>query len=479
MKNLRKALLSMVLILVAAISVFAGCEIKLAGGPNAQDAVTSNGGMVVQKGDYLYFTNGYISATGANNKYGEVEHSAVYRAKLENNKLSYDEEGNLKDVELLVPRITGYEKTGLFIYGEHLYYATPNTEKNKKDGEVDTKLIDFYRVNLNGKNNTRLYKSTVSSENTQFSFNEINGKVFLTVFDTEKVVVINCGNKSAKVIAEGVSSAVLPKVTENNPLNNTISEIESRVYYTRSAKEDENNTGNVMAYASIESGEEVVVNGLNPSATYSLKELNYNGAENTYVLYTSNESGLELYYCAKFVNNEINMQSQEKLTTKAQTNKVYLFTDPTTNNAHNGVVTTNANGVLIVITLESEYKEEVVAYNELGKITILDVNGINVFCYNSDNQLFVVNLKDLSKTATQLTTKDETYDFSMNVNFDVNGEYVYLFKTFEGDAEEGETAEKGAYLIRIKYMQTEDYADEFLGDMLEKHIKTEEAESEE
>ena len=52
--------------------------------PNADDVVYGNGGLTVQKGDYLYFVNGYIdtSSVGETNNYGDIDQSAIYRVKL-------------------------------------------------------------------------------------------------------------------------------------------------------------------------------------------------------------------------------------------------------------------------------------------------------------------------------------------------------------------------------------------------------------
>lgn len=477
MKNIRKFLISFILILAACVSFLPGCSSGLTGGPAKADAVTSNGGMAVQKGEYLYYVNGYLKANGTENSYGKVDFGAIYRTKLVNNKLDLDENGNLQNNDLVVSKLAGFEKSGFYIYGENIYYATPNTEQNRNDGKVDTNLLDFYRINLNGTGNTRLYKSEVSSANTQFSFYEVNGKVYLSVYDTEKLVVVDCASKTDTVVAEDVKSVVMPEVTENNPENNAISTIESRIYYTRKATEEEGNEGNILAYVDLNNiSEEITAKNIDPNTTYTLKGLSNGGNGSSYLLYTNNQSGSDLYYCVKFVNNEIDLNNQIKLSTIAQSNNVYLYTDASAQNNEQGIITTNANGKLTLIDLVSDYEEDCVVYDDLGKVTILKVVGTKVFYYDENNQLFVVDLTDSSKTATQLTTKDESYDFSIKVNFDINGEYVYVYKTYTGDAPEEGDAESGTYLIRIQYLNNEDFADELVGELKEEHTKTEETE---
>ena len=472
MKKLRKILIVFVLVIISCVGLISGCGTTLKGGPNKNDAITSNGGMVVQKGNYLYFVNGYVSAT-SNNKMGKVDNGAIYRAKLTDNKLTYDDDGNLLNCERVVSKIAGYENGGIYIFGNNLYYASPNTEKNRSDGKVDANLLDFYKINLNGSGNSRIYKSTVSSDSTQFAFYEIEGTVYLVVYDTEKVVVVNCSNNKQTVVSENVSSVILPKVENNNPVNNTISNVESRVYYTRSAKDGEENTGKVMCYASINKpSEEVVVEGLNPSLSYSLKQLSYSSNEdNAYIVYTTSNTGTELYYASKIINEQIDLSTEVKLTTTSQSNKVYLYTDNSSFNSQKGIITTNSNSYLTLITLSSEYIEKPVVYENLGKMTILDVKGNVVFYKNESNQLFMVTLTNSSSLSPiQLTNADNTYNFDAKVNFDVNGEYVYIYKTYTGDEDSGN------YLVRIKYQNASSYEDELVGKVLSNHIKTEKEE---
>ena len=86
----------------------------------------SNGGFAVTKGDYVYFINGVQSNT-ADNAYGEPEKGAIYRISTENfAKHSYAE------VDCVVPHVAfnfDYD-TGLFIYGNYIYFATPSVNRD-------------------------------------------------------------------------------------------------------------------------------------------------------------------------------------------------------------------------------------------------------------------------------------------------------------------------------------------------------------
>ena len=139
-----------------------------------------------------------------------------------------------------------------------------------------------------------------------------------------------------------------------------------------------------------------------------------------------------------------------------------------------GVITTNSNGYLSLITMTNDYQENVKTYSKLGKITILKIQASKVFYYNDSNQLFVVDLANLGSelSTRQLTNSDGTYDFSMNVNFDLNGDYVYLFKSYSSNEDSDGNKETGLYLVRINY-NADNEQEDLVGKLLDKHIYVE------
>lgn len=107
--------------------------------------VSSNGGFVVEKGDYVYFING-VESTTANNGYGApVKGSlmAIRKADLA--------EGKYDQAKIVIPSLFTAQdfKSGLYIYGDYVYYATPTTDKNVS-GETGNSLVDFKRAKLDG-----------------------------------------------------------------------------------------------------------------------------------------------------------------------------------------------------------------------------------------------------------------------------------------------------------------------------------------
>ena len=177
------------------------------------DNVQSNGGFVVETGDYVYFINGEEEAS-ADNTYGNVRKGALYRiAKNALNEKSYDK------AECVVPSLfvaQNYDG-GVFIYDDYVYFASPTTEK-EKDGSVSASWLSFKKVKLDGTSTKkeadkylfRLSDNSVSyrfvkgsdgvvycmyvQNNNLYSFNTATGVTALLVagaenyyFDTEKL----------------------------------------------------------------------------------------------------------------------------------------------------------------------------------------------------------------------------------------------------------------------------------------------------
>ena len=107
--------------------------------------VSSNGGFVVEKGGFVYFING-VESTTANNGYGApVKGSLMRISKADLADKKYDQ------AKIVVPSLFTAQdfKSGLYIFGDYVYYATPTTDKNVS-GETGNSLVDFKRAKLDG-----------------------------------------------------------------------------------------------------------------------------------------------------------------------------------------------------------------------------------------------------------------------------------------------------------------------------------------
>lgn len=463
---------------VLCITALVGCTpVKLGIETNAN--VTGNGGLAVQKGDYLYFVNGYTSASDmkdGDNKGGN-SYSAIYRAKLDNGDLQYDEDGNLKNAERIVDKVVGFDKTKLYIFGDYIYYATPNTDKKDNDGTLATAydLTDFCVARLDGKDQKMIYKTNVASDDTQYAFYAVEQKnlasqklVFLAVYDSSKLVIINCSTKEQLFEAKNVSSVVMPQMRDYNAQNNAVSVQESTIYYARSSADDDNITsGNVLCSIKLgERQENVIAKGVN---TYAVSDFASDA-----LLFTqkrASSSDTAFHYVAKFDKEGNLLFQQAKQVDNMPTSNVLLC--PYENGNYKGYIFQNDEKGITYCDANGDFR--VLADGK--ELTILDLENSKIYCHDSDNSLYAIdyttgNLTTLyqsNATKQNVDGKDETWPeiyFDAKTNFSIAGNYAYFYVKYTG-------TESGYYLNRVKVFDSESDA-ELVGVLQKEHIKTNE-----
>ena len=101
MTNLKKIFVCLILCLITL--GLACCSNAKIDAPVQSDSVVGNGGSAVVKGDYLYFTNGYVSKTSItdSNRGNSYVNSALYVTKLVNGELVVDDNGAIIDYEMI------------------------------------------------------------------------------------------------------------------------------------------------------------------------------------------------------------------------------------------------------------------------------------------------------------------------------------------------------------------------------------------
>ena len=169
---MRKGLKKLLCIATAATLVcgavsFSACGYKFtppAGVPEAAAPVESNGGFAVKKGDYIYFINGVDTYT-SDNEYGAPVKGSLMRVK------AADADAGKNTAEVVIPSlmVAGDYTAGLFIYGDRVYYATPNNMKNTS-GVVENTYLDFKSAKLDGTDIQSYFY--VADNTTQYRFVE-------------------------------------------------------------------------------------------------------------------------------------------------------------------------------------------------------------------------------------------------------------------------------------------------------------------
>ena len=155
-----------VVVLIAAILVLTACnkyKWDSIGAGDSADTVVSNGGYYVEQGGYAYFINGYVGDNDAND-WGTPYKQSIMRAEL-----NADGSVNNATAKVVVPKSIYNQSTsgGFAIYGDWIYYATPNNDEDTT-GTASTTHTDFMRTKTDG-SVTQLI-GTINSRSSNYLF---------------------------------------------------------------------------------------------------------------------------------------------------------------------------------------------------------------------------------------------------------------------------------------------------------------------
>ncbi len=267
MSKIRKILVCFMLTVVAV--GLCSCGKGAISRPAKTDAVVGNGSSAVQKGEYLYFTNGYLSRdtiTKGNRKDTRVN-GAIYVTKLVNGKPDVDDTGALKSYDVIYDNIAGYEQTDLYIFGDYLYFTAPGTDMLKSGSVAKDKTV-FYRIRLDKSGSlSSIYTTSNDGEYVEYAFYGNAKTVKLLVLERESASAegvlysIDASSKSKKKLASNVTSIYFPTARDNAEQDTACA---NNVYYTTSLTEDETDagvTGNKLYHLNALTGDTDLVYG--------------------------------------------------------------------------------------------------------------------------------------------------------------------------------------------------------------------------
>lgn len=248
-KHLTKIICAAVAAVVATgVAAAAGCSgynsgVKLNYTPS-QVKATSNGGFAVEKDGYVYFINGVESGTAAND-YGTPVKGAVMR--IASNDLT---NRNYGSAEMLVPQIaySANYQTGIFVYGDYIYYGTPSTKRNS-NGEIQNSNLEMKRTKLDGTESMKDAYVTFPSNSYDYRYVEVNGVVYLVYVATSESLYgestgvtnlhsYNTSTGADTLLAYNVASYLFDAEDKSNP----------RIYYTMNAYDYAGDTNTAQAY---------------------------------------------------------------------------------------------------------------------------------------------------------------------------------------------------------------------------------------
>lgn len=167
----------------------------------------SNGGFVVEVGDYYYFINGSESYT-ADNTYGTPVKGSLMRISKSGM--------NANEAETVIPSlmVAADYTSGIYIYNDRVYYATPNNVRNTS-GEIEQDYLDFKSAKLNGTDIQNYMNVSVNS--TAYRFVEVDGTVYLVYSENKELHSYNTETKTNVTLAKNVTNSVFDRNDKENP----------------------------------------------------------------------------------------------------------------------------------------------------------------------------------------------------------------------------------------------------------------------
>lgn len=191
-----------------------------------EGVVSSNGGFAVEKGEFVYFINGSETYT-ADNVYGEAVKGALMRvAKADLANKDYSK------VKTVVPQLLVSQNydSGIYIFGDYVYYATPTTDKNLS-GDVENSWIDFKRAKLDGSEGPEDYFLRLENNAAKFRFVQAgaDNDIYCLYEEDGALKSYNVTDDETHVLVSGAKSAFF--FDKNDPTN-------ANVYYTMAVTYD-------------------------------------------------------------------------------------------------------------------------------------------------------------------------------------------------------------------------------------------------
>ena len=392
-------LLALILCISFCTLFFTACGVNLQA-PTGDGKMVKNSEVLVYD-DYIYFGGMYISNSSmqdGDNKNADLE--AMYRVKLEDGKISYDEDGNVLNIEKVVGKVVASENAFMYSFGDMIVFASPNVHKTNQS-QTAFDRTSYFKMDNNGKNLKELY--TTSSAVTNQAFLVIDNTPFIVEYDGANLVSINVESGKVNVLAEDVTGVAF--ATEY------ASEFDKFAYFTISRGEEEGSsiglTGNILKKVDIVTGDvSLVRQQLGETITLST-------VKNGYLYYTRTEDGGTCYYANNFVSS---FEASEVQLTTSISSDISSFTP----------LGIGFNGEILPIIFKYQSK---LVYSEFGKlgvneilnsdVTVLFVDGDYIY-YSNSSGIYRISYKD--KVAQQIS---DMTDFKTNVSFD--GQYIYFY----------------------------------------------------
>ena len=378
---------------------FTACGSNLTA-PNGTAEMAKHGEVLVYD-DYIYFGGMYISnadMVDGDNKNADLE--GLWRIKLEDGKISYDEDGNVQGLEKVLGKVVGTENAFMYAVGDQIVFASPNVHKTNQS-QTAFDRTSYFKMKNDGTGLKELYttSSTVQSQSLLI----IDNVPYIIEYDGTNLVKINVNTGAVKELATDVTGASFASEYKT--------EFDKDIYFTVDRGEDEGSeiglTGNILKKVNIVTEEvNVIRQELGETITPTT-------VKNGYFYYTRTEDGNTFYFANNFKSS---FEASEIKLTAGISSDITSFTP------------LGADGEGNILPSIFKYQSKLV-YSEFGSlvvneilsedVTILFVDGDYIY-YSTSSGIYRISYKD--KVAQQIVDME---NFKTNVSFD--GRYLYFY----------------------------------------------------
>lgn len=413
MKKILKNLLCVAVAFVCLFG-FTACKTKISDtsvdiSKTLSDGKTTNGGLTVKYGEYLYFINGTKTNDGTSAK-GNTR-GAVCKVKL-------DEDGNaLKDTyEIVVDNLVGYDNGSLSIFGDYLYFTTPNDDVNYQDTKLyyETK---FMRYDLINNKTYELYttKQNSSSEEIAYAYYMVGNELDLLVYETSAATITSIKIDTKVTINYVISDAKSCVFSDNYGTcvtSDVTIDANNFVYYTKNVDvyEDGRTSGNKVYKVSPNTNNSSIISDSEKSVSL-----------------LSVKSG-KLVYSAKSVNDDNTIIYSQLITSG---NDTLNFSGIVSYKSYdNAVFMDNDDGSVTAIVFDTDSNE--VKYLKADESNKYEVNPIIINTLNissssssSSSSISFVGLTTLTEELPKEDNSEETIESKVTYLIYVYSNAVY------------------------------------------------------
>ncbi len=419
MKKLLIKLLIAILAVTTIASGLIGCSSASSwGGTSMTNWGAGNivGGFIGEKDNYYYYING-VGVSTEDNSFGAPVKGALMAV----------DKNDMSKTEIVVPKlfVASDYKAGLYIFGDYVYYGTPNTDKNS-EGNIANSELTFMKTKLDGTGTEVFF--TLKSLAAEYRMVEKDGVVYIVYYDSENVAlkVFDTSAKTTQTIAvtddeiEGVNAESLNayKFAENG--------MDVTVYYTVTVyaeeyydnKDDSRATQSYNKVYAYKVGDKVdeqtaILNGSDSDATYDIKMIK---AGKLY--YGKTVNSVTTNYAYVDGKNDVKIINTDAL---AEAN---LFVDDDVYSVTDGTI------VKTVLTEGYNAKTENVAI-DTGASTLIAKNGDYIYFVDSESGISRIDITKGQDANVEKVSESTVYSAWYSVKF-IGNNLFYCDNSSEG-----------------------------------------------